>query len=254
MLSEIRTLGIESAIRKKSTCLEKINNRNSNTFNVRISGAVEYRFKEKSIVVNAGEMIFLPKGVSYTFRVLSKEDSLCTIINLNGDFFSDTPVVYSLKHFHRSDFLFNNFADLWNFGTSGDRYLCISLLYELLSFIYHSENSKYHDKRKASIIEPAIEYLKTHIYDTSLKIDMLHNLCGVSHTYFRKIFITEVGMSPKDYIIEKRLSHAKVIIDIGEMDTVRNLALSVGYSDPLYFSKVFKRRYGVSPSNMNMAE
>ena len=60
-----------------------------------------------------------------------------------------------------------------------------------------------------------------------------------------------MGLNPKEYVVEKRLSHAKVIIESGEMDTVKQLALSVGYDDPLYFSKAFKMKYGVSPAKMN---
>lgn len=58
-------------------------------------------------------------------------------------------------------------------------------------------------------------------------------------------------MNPQDYITAKRLFHAKSILDSGDFDSIREIALSVGYSDPLYFSKVFKKRYGVSPSVVN---
>ena len=57
--------------------------------------------------------------------------------------------------------------------------------------------------------------------------------------------------SPKEYITSRRVSHAKSIIDSGEFSTVKELALSVGYKDALYFGKVFKKAYGVSPSNLN---
>ena len=111
----------------------------------------------------------------------------------------------------------------------------MSILYEILFFINRYENLKYMDKKKFTLIEPALEYLKNHIYDPSLKIDELHQLCGVSHTYFRKIFIKKVGISPKECVVEKRLSRAKDIIDSGEMNTVRELALFVGYQYSLYF-------------------
>ena len=109
----------------------------------------------------------------------------------------------------------------------------------------------YQDKKKIRIITPAVEYLKKHIYDTNLEIAQLHNLCGVSDTYFRKIFVSEFGTSPKSYVMEKRVSYAKSIIDSGDFVSVKELALTVGYKDPLYFGKVFKMHYGVSPTDMN---
>lgn len=251
MLGELKKIEITSAISKKSEKSGVVNNRKSNTFNIRITGAIEYIFPDKTLVVNKGEMIFLPAGSSYTWRVISEEESTCLIILFGDDFTEKVPSVYSLEHFLHNDCFFNNFADLWNFGSTGEKYQCYSYLYELLSFICNQESFEYPDKKKFEIIEPAIKYLRNHIYDTSLKIDKLHNLCGVSHTYFRKIFIREMGMSPKDYVVEKRLSHAKVIIENGEMDTVKQLAYSVGYADPLYFSKAFKNQYGISPVQMN---
>ena len=76
-------------------------------------------------------------------------------------------------------------------------------------------------------------------------------MCGVSDTYFRKIFIAKFGTSPKNYIIEERVLHAKSIIDSGDFTTVKELALAVGYKDALYFGKIFKKHFGMSPIEMN---
>ena len=56
-------------------------------------------------------------------------------------------------------------------------------------------------------------------------------------------------MSPQKYIQNMRLSQAKPIIDNGDFDTISELAFSTGYNDPLYFSRAFKKKYGVSPLN-----
>ncbi len=58
-------------------------------------------------------------------------------------------------------------------------------------------------------------------------------------------------MAPQKYIISKRISDAKAIMDSGEYEKVQEVAAQVGYSDPLYFSKVFKKFYGISPSLAN---
>ena len=253
MLGEMKNLEITSVLCKNSSRNGQMATRQVNAFNIRTSGSIEYCFENKRFVVNAGEMIFLPFGSSYTHRVLSQEDSKSTIINFIGDSVSAIPTVYSLENFTHNHMLFNNFGDLWNFGNAGDRYSCMSLLYELLSFIYNYENLNYSEKKKFSVIKPAMKYLKKHIFDADLKIDELYKLCGVSHTYFRKIFLSETGFTPKEYVVEKRLSHAKVLIENADMETVKELAFSVGYSDALYFSKAFKKKYGISPGNMNLS-
>ena len=254
MLEGVKNLEIMSAIHKVSNRSGKMNGRPAHGFTIRVSGVAEYDFGDKKISVNEGEMIYLPKGSSYKNRVVSEEDSVCTIINMQGDFGTVMPMHYSLQNFHHIDSFSTNFADLWNFGSISDKYACISKIYDLLSYICNYESLKYPEKKKFKIIEPAVEYLKKHIYDTNLKIDKLYQLCGISHTYLAKIFLLEFGMSPKEYVIKRRMNHAKVIIDSGEMDSVKQLALSVGYTDALYFSKVFKNHYGMSPTMMNNME
>jgi AraC-like DNA-binding protein len=55
-------------------------------------------------------------------------------------------------------------------------------------------------------------------------------------------------VTPQEYILSKRLFHARSIIAGGDFDTVAEVAFSVGFTDPLYFSKAYKKAYGISPS------
>ena len=250
---EIKNLEITSAISKIGKRAGEAKNRKSNLIIVRMNGSAEYCFEDKTLKNNGGELIFIPKGSTYTWRVTCEEDCNCLLIYFNCEYEGDaTAAVYPLDNFVHIDVLCNNFSDLWNFGNAGEKYQCYSYMYELLSYMYNFDSFKSKDKAKFSVIEPAVKYLRKHIYDSSLKIDRLHNLCGLSHTYFRKVYIKEMGMNPKEYVIEKRLSHAKIIIENGDMDTVEQLSLSVGYDDPLYFSKAFKKKFGISPSKMNL--
>ena len=82
-------------------------------------------------------------------------------------------------------------------------------------------------------------------------VDTLHTLCGISDTYFRKIFIARFGTSPQKYIVNKRISQAKSMLEAGDFDTISEISASVGYNDPLHFSRAFKKKYGVAPSKLN---
>lgn len=54
------------------------------------------------------------------------------------------------------------------------------------------------------------------------------------------------GIAPKDYLIGKRIAHAKRLLR--ETDaSVMEISVSVGYVDQLYFSRIFKKREGISP-------
>ena len=57
-------------------------------------------------------------------------------------------------------------------------------------------------------------------------------------------------MPPKEYVLKERLTHARFIIESGDFDSIKSVAEAVGFSDPLYFSKAFKKLYGFPPSGV----
>ena len=168
MFENIENLKVESVIRQTSKPSGKTKKRKTSSFSIRVSGSMRYDFEDKSITVNAGEMIFLPQGSTHDYKVESEEDSICTIINFSGEIKNAKPMRFSLKDFYDSDFLMHRFAESWKFGTPSERYKCTSVLYSLLSYIANIENMSYQDKKKIRIITPAVEYLKKHILKTSM--------------------------------------------------------------------------------------
>ncbi len=250
MFNDIENLKIISSLHRVSKQFNKIEKRKYNTFIIRTTGEVEYDFYDSKISVQKGEMIFLPKGISYEYTTLSPAPSVYTSINFDSEYIDSKPRLYSLDNFCDIDYINNHYSHLWNLGTQAERYKCMAVFYNLLSYISILDNSNYSEKRKFDIIEPAVTYLKEHIYDCSFNVDKLHHLCGISDTYFRQIFASKFGMTPQKYITSRRLSHARSIIDSGDFNTFSEVALSVGFSDPLYFSKVFKKMYGVAPSDV----
>lgn len=250
MFDNIENLKIISSLHKTSKPYSKIERRKTNTLIIRVDGSAVYNFYNKTLTVNQGEMIFLPKGTSYEYKVISPTPSSYTSVNFEGDFVNPVPAVYSLENFYEAEYMSSHFTDLWNLGTQAEKYTCISMFYSLLSYISNIENSRGPEKKKFEIIEPAVKYLKGHIYDCTLKIDKLHRLCGISDTYFRQIFSSKFGSTPRKYVMSKRLFRAKSIIESGDFNTIGEVAQSVGFADPLYFSKVFKKMYGSAPSDV----
>ncbi len=223
-------------------------NRKNNSFILRTSGHVRYAFADYFIESHPGEIVFLPKGASYEFTSLSETPCEYVSIQFEADLTDAVPALYPFESFQEADVFKNTLPDLWKFGSGAEHYKCYSVFYSLLAYIENLKNLTYADKKHFSIIAPAVSYLKKHLYDCDLKIETLPQLCGVSGTYFRKLFRTRYAASPQSYILGKRLSHAKTIIDSGDFDTISEIAASVGYTDPLYFSRAFKKKYGVSPT------
>ncbi len=68
--------------------------------------------------------------------------------------------------------------------------------------------------------------------------------------YLRKMFKSEMGMTPRQYLTDKRLENAARSLNIfGSGANISEIARLSGFSEPLYFSRLFKKKYGVSPKN-----
>ncbi len=251
LFDNIENLKILSVLHRPNKPYVKKENRKTHSFFIRVRGAVEYDFCGRKMLAREGELMFMPKGASYTARTLA-EGTMYTAIHFEGDFAVEPrPGVYSLESFPEADYMASCLSDLWNFGTQAERYRCVSLVYSLLAHLSATENAGYAERNKFRIIDPAADYLKAHIYDSDLKIHKLPRLCGISETYFRQIFISRFGTAPQSYVLSKRLAHAKSIISSGDFNSIGEVALAVGFRDPLYFSKVFRKAYGMPPSGMN---
>lgn len=216
---------------------------------LRLTGVIRYETAGKILVLGPGDALFLTRDLPYSVKSLSAETGTYITVEFNGRFPDAAPQALVLYGQTGLSALFTRIYQSWSVQTPANQYRCMALVYELLSRF--SDDGK-QDTATASLssrIEPALQYLELHIFDPTLKISCLHALCGVSDTYFRRIFISRFGISPKKYVINRRLVQAKAIIDHGEYSSISEVAALVGFDDALYFSKAFKLQYGYPPSS-----
>ena len=247
MFNGIENLKIILIRQKELKSYVKTENRKYHSLGFMRHGSALFVIDGKKTLVKEGEIFFLPSGTTHEAIPLGDGATHVTLY-FDATFREPTyPCTFSAEQFHEGNQMVSNIADIYKLGTQADKYRCLSFLYSLLAYLSSQENTHY-DRDKFGIISPAVEYLKKHIYDCDLKVDHLHLLCGISDTYFRQIFTARFGKTPQKYILSKRLSHAHSIITGGDFETISEVALSVGFNDPLYFSKAYKKVYGLSPT------
>ncbi len=89
--------------------------------------------------------------------------------------------------------------------------------------------------------------MKSH-YSEPITVDALAEYIGISRKYLYAIFKKNRGCSPKENIVDYRLSRACDFLKDQRL-SVGQVSYSVGYTDPLMFSKMFKKKIGVSPTD-----
>ena len=84
-------------------------------------------------------------------------------------------------------------------------------------------------------------------YHKKLTVSLIADEVFLSKDYIRNLFIKFYGVPPKSYIQNVRMERAKNLLSKTQT-SIALIANSVGYDDPLLFSKMFKKYYDVSPS------
>ena len=98
----------------------------------------------------------------------------------------------------------------------------------------------------------AIKYIQFN-YSHDISIDDVAKSVGVSRSHLYRVFMLNVGKSPIDYLTEYRINEACKLLRAGNL-SIAEVAVSVGFFDQFYFSRVFKRAKGVPPSKYFAAQ
>ena len=90
------------------------------------------------------------------------------------------------------------------------------------------------------------EYIHWHMRE-AIRLGDLARVVALHPTYFSDQFKRVVGVRPLDYLVRRRIERAQYLLLTTE-DSVKSIADAVGIADPAYFSRVFTRLCGASPS------
>lgn len=123
-----------------------------------------------------------------------------------------------------------------------------SLCSYLIPILLVLGDSKAEGKKAMKEVVEEIEQFLTSNYNKSISNDMLANKFGFVPSYISKIFRKYKNVSPSEYLTRYRIDKAKQLMDTHPDALVRDIANLTGYSDPYYFSKIFKKETGVWPS------
>ena len=111
---------------------------------------------------------------------------------------------------------------------------------------FESVNRKY-------VVEQIVNYFEDH-YAEKISLDQIAENMYLSPFYISKIFKSETGDTPIRHLINIRLERAKELLEHDWGGSIQEVAACVGYDDAYHFSKLFKKRYGVSPSQVKKAK
>jgi AraC-like DNA-binding protein len=143
--------------------------------------------------------------------------------------------------------LYQQIIDILKADKPGDEYLASGLASHLLSFMmsassrqkigYVDNTNQMMNKAKMIIVESMYE---------DISPESISNQLNMSYSLFRSTFKKYTGFSPKEYQIELRLKKARQLLQYSSL-SVKEVGFNIGFNSPYHFSKLFKKRMGVSP-------
>lgn len=173
-------------------------------------------------------------GIRVVFEnALLPFDEVCAIPD--GDGAIAFTAVQSLKYFN---------------GNISKKDLILSALGDLLIGYITAFSA---DREHSPVVELVRAEIVKGISDCGFSVKDCLKKLPLNYDYIRKLFKKEVGVTPAEYLLNERMKLAQQLLSSGISNrfsaySVSQVAEACGYSEPLYFSRVFKKYFGVSPS------
>jgi AraC-like DNA-binding protein len=123
--------------------------------------------------------------------------------------------------------------------------LFFRLIGELNTLILQTHRQKDENFVQEQSLRKAAEYICLN-YNINLKLRDIASIAGYSVSRFEALFHKQYSLSPIHYHIKQRIDKAKELLRM-DMLKISEVCHAIGFNDPLYFSKIFKKYVGVSP-------
>lgn len=123
---------------------------------------------------------------------------------------------------------------------------CIAFLeHYFQKIIEYTQKSKVSSGRRVS--EKCMELIGQNLASQELSVKWLSSQIYMNENYLSRLFRKEMNIPLVKYIMQKRMEAAKGYLNQGYTN-LQQVSRMVGFADPLYFSKCFKKQYGIAPS------
>ena len=206
-------------------------------------GTGTFHFDNDTVKLTLGSLIFGFKGETV---FCEPEDNLEYIyISFGGARANTLFTRFGIYKSNRSFTGFEGMIPMWRESILRASESSIDLAAES-ALLYALSRFSSEEREKGDVVNKAVTYINENFTESDLSLAELADELGYNSKYLSHIFKEKIGMSFSEYLRTVRIKHAVMLFDHG-LDSVKNVALLSGFSDPLYFSSVFKNAVGISP-------
>lgn len=219
-------------------------NRTRSSIAYRISGHTQFQSLGKSYFADTGSIIYIPAGVDY-IRTSTVENLIIVNLNVYGENKKEICIYPPEKAEPFSKYFFE-LEHIWSSHIPGYNFKCTSIFYNMLHEITYLQQLHPANKNEERIIN-SLFYMNTHFDNPKITIDEIAEQSYISPVYFRKIYRKLFATTPSRAILDMRIQKAKEFLKLGYFN-VHEVAEKCGFENDKYFSTLFKKVTGYSPT------
>lgn len=190
----------------------------------------------------AASRIYPDANACLEYKWVEIKGSIVTWLINKTQFRGDNPVLGEFPVSGIEDFFdigeINTRTEYAAMRTNGRLFILLSLYLEHFPCV---------ECRNTDYVFKAREYIQRNYCNAECNVQSVADSVKIDRTYLYRLFKKETGMSIIEYINERRVTEAKLMLMDADLP-VSSVAQSVGFSDQMYFSRVFKRLTGKTPS------
>lgn len=205
----------------------------------RLSGKGFFKIGGKEFVSDVGDVLFIAEGEAYEVEYTDGESAVIHLTECN---YKKSENI-SVKNVQLFGIIFSDVCR--NFDGIGKANYVKSQIYHILQALKDTVEHQTKDE----IMGKCITYIDVNFCNSDIKTSDICRNASISESTLVRRFRKYCGMSPKQYLIKKRLDKAVKLLIEGDK-TVAEISQCCGFDDPKYMSKVIKRNFGISPSKL----
>ncbi len=210
-----------------------------------IKGKGNFFFDNKRIGFESGSLIFGFSGEEFFAECEEKTEYM--YIDFSGVRSDELFRRFNITSYNRSFGGLDGIIPLWHESLSRASEATIDLASESI-LLYTFSRLFGNISASNGIIDEIIEYTEENFTDSELSVVVVAEHLGYNAKYISHVFKAKKGVGYTEYLRSLRIKYAVSLFEHG-IDSVKNVALLSGFTDPLYFSTVFKNNIGVSPKD-----
>ncbi|MBQ9008386.1 MAG: helix-turn-helix domain-containing protein [Clostridia bacterium] len=209
-------------------------------------GSGTLRFESgQSLEFSKGMIAGIPPEMTYTLSARGSFTGVYVCIH-EPFFYQKKPFVFSDN---REGLVLNAFQGAClHFAEKGGDTHFIRMAYAYLIMAYAK---CYHKEQiRSETVREILDNIHENYSSANYELDKYLESLPFSADYIRKLFKGEIGVTPHRYLSDLRLSEAEGwLYSQGKEANITEIARRCGFREPLYFSRMFKKKYGRSPSH-----